>query len=89
MNFSFCPRCAERSYEHLPSYSYCINCNYSPTTDEQYEHAIPAWALAALKENGEDTEAILLVSKFSTPLVGFVSRQKDGAQSDAPMNIGA
>ena len=72
MDFSYCPRCNGKSYEHLATHSYCVNCNYSPTTDEKYDYAIPQWALEFLKEGNSVDEAALLPLG---PLVGFVSKE--------------
>ncbi|MBI2712754.1 MAG: hypothetical protein HYX41_07880 [Bdellovibrio sp.] len=73
MEFSFCPRCCDKSYEHLATHAYCVNCNYSPTLDEYCDNAIPDWALEVLKESDALAEGFL-PSEFPKPLTGFVSR---------------
>lgn len=72
MNFSYCPRCGDRTYEYLDTHSYCVSCNYSPTTDEKYDHAVPKWALDVLNESERPEELLPLASP--KPLVGFVPR---------------
>ena len=75
MDVSYCPRCSDKSYEYLATHSYCVSCNYSPTTDEKYDYAIPAWALEVLKEGGLVDKGVLLPSEFSAPIMGFVSKE--------------
>lgn len=74
MNFSYCPRCGDQSYESLATHSYCPCCNYSPTLDEKYEYAIPKWALDVLKEG--KSPADILPSAGSNVIIGFVPRKK-------------
>lgn len=45
--FSRCPRCQDQSFEHLQSYGFCANCQYS-SDDEVTSHAVmPRWAKSA------------------------------------------
>lgn len=74
MIFAYCPRCGEKTYEYLRSHSYCVGCNYSPTTDEKYDYTIPEWALEVLREGGLLDESVLLPSETRRPTIGFVSK---------------
>lgn len=49
MELSDCPRCGFRSYEKLETYSYCIDCEYSPVLRrEKPIPIIPEWAVKLL-----------------------------------------
>jgi hypothetical protein len=52
MEFSDCPRCGFRSYEKLQTYSYCIDCHYSPVLGHENPiPIIPDWVLKVLNMN--------------------------------------
>lgn len=53
MTLIFCPRCTCRSFEVLRSHSHCVNCNYSPTLEEDYKPEVPDWALNVIRESWE------------------------------------
>lgn len=46
--FLNCPRCGDRGYERLKSYSHCVACLYSPVFDEEPD--VPEWAIKCVKE---------------------------------------
>lgn len=48
-----CPRCGERTYEKLATHSHCTGCLYSPDLDENYEPAIPKWAMKFMPKESE------------------------------------
>lgn len=50
MRFTRCPRCGANAFEILSHHSYCVDCNYCPSTDENFEPPLPDWALDALKD---------------------------------------
>lgn len=57
MRFARCPRCNFQSYEVLATHGYCVDCNYSPDLDPTKEIEIPDWAIQAIREGFEATEA--------------------------------
>ena len=47
--FLDCPRCGDRGYEKLESYSHCVACLYSPVFEEEPD--VPEWAVKYAKES--------------------------------------
>jgi|GEM_PF-5529058 len=47
--FSYCPRCNHRSFEHLRTYSHCVNC-FHIHDKLVTSSAIPDWAMGEYKK---------------------------------------
>jgi hypothetical protein len=47
--YTTCPRCDYESYEHLRSYSHCLDCGFNTVENAKSHYAIPADALAFLE----------------------------------------
>ncbi len=50
-SFLNCPRCGDRAYERLQTYSHCVACLYSPVFDEAQD--VPEWAVKYAKETAQ------------------------------------
>lgn len=44
-----CPRCGIGGFERLKSHSYCVDCNYSETPEQEGIMAMPDWAVPLFK----------------------------------------
>ena len=43
VRFGMCPRCGSNHYEHLSTYTHCVECNYSSEDAPDRYDEIPVW----------------------------------------------
>ncbi|HAZ13178.1 MAG: hypothetical protein A2X86_15955 [Bdellovibrionales bacterium GWA2_49_15] len=64
--FDTCPRCGDCGYEHLITYSHCVNCLF---VHDRYasEEMIPPWARVEFREYSKKIDRQLRVISGGTP----------------------